>query len=118
MREIVLEFAAEESVIIGDFNVNWLSETDRRPLYNAMVRDNSYVQLISDYTTDNKTLIDHIFSKMTSQTVNSGILETYFSDHKTIWVSFFQSGKISPNKSISISFSLFKEKRKFVTKLY
>ena len=53
-----------------------------------MVRDNSYVQLISDYTTDNKTIIDHIYCKMTSQTVNPGILETSFSDHKTIWLSY------------------------------
>ena len=74
--------------MVGYFNVNWLCETDRNPLYNVMIRDNSYVQLISDYTTDNRTLIDHIYCKTTSQSVNSGILETYFSDHKSIWVSY------------------------------
>ena len=88
LREVVRESASDENAIIGDFNVNWLSETDRNPIYNVMVRDNSYVQLISDYTTDNKTIIDHIYCKTTSQSVNSGILETYFSDHKTIWLSY------------------------------
>ena len=88
-REVVCDDASEESVIIGDFNVNWLCETDRRPLYNVMIRDKRSVQLISDYTTDNKTLIDHIYCKTTSQSViSSGILETYFSDHKAIWVSY------------------------------
>ena len=88
LRDIVHDNASEKSVIIGDFNVNWLCETDRRPLCNAMIRDNTCVQLISDYTTDNRTLIDHIYCKTTSQIVNSGILETYFSDHKAIWVSY------------------------------
>ena len=88
LREVLCDHASEECVMIGYFNVNWLCETDRNPLYNVMIRDNSYVQLISDYTTDNRTLIDHIYCKTTSQSVNSGILETYFSDHKSIWVSY------------------------------
>ena len=88
MREVVCEGASDENVIIGDCNVNWSCEIDRNPFYNVMVRDNSYVQLLLDYTTDNKTIIGHIYCKTTSQSVNSWILETYFSDHKTIWVSF------------------------------
>ena len=88
LRHVLSDDTSEENIIIGDFNVNWLCETDRRPLYDIMVRDNSYVQTISDYTTDNKTLIDHIYCKTTSQCVNSGILETYFTDHKTIWISY------------------------------
>ena len=96
LRALVCDHGSEESVIIGDFNVNWLSETSRRPLYNVMVRDNSYVQLISDYTTDNRTLIDHIYYKATSQSnVNSGILETYFSDHKSIWVTMHDRDRYS-----------------------
>ena len=86
LRDVVCDDASEESVIIREFNGNWLCETDR-PLY-VMIIYNSYVQLISDYTTDNKTLIDHIYCKTTPQSVNSGILKTYFSDHKAIWVSY------------------------------
>jgi hypothetical protein len=51
-----------------------------------MVRDNGYTQLISTCTTDNKTIIDHIYSNI-ADTVNLGVLETYFSDHKAIWTS-------------------------------
>ena len=90
VREIMLEVDSDENIIIGDFNVNWLSETDRRPLYNVMVTDNNYLQVIKYFTTDNNTLIDHIYCKTISEHLNSGILETYFSDHKTIWVSFKQ----------------------------
>ena len=58
----------------------------RQSLYNIMARDNGYTQLISNCTTDNKTIIDHIYSNI-ADTVNSAVLETYFSDHKAIWTS-------------------------------
>ena len=52
------------TIILGDFNIDWLVETERRPIYNLLVRDNGYKQLISSYTTDNKTLIDHIYTNI------------------------------------------------------
>ena len=76
------------SLILGDFNINWLVETERRPLYNLLVRDNGYKQLISSYTTDNKTLIDHIYTNILHLDIQLGVLETYFTDHKAVWASF------------------------------
>lgn len=73
-------------VIIGDFNVNWMNEVERRPLYNLFTQQN-YKQLISQYTTDNRTIIDHIYTNISDFHVTSGILETYFTDHKAIWLS-------------------------------
>ena len=76
-------------IILGDFNINWLGETERTPLFNLLVRDKHYKQLISTYTTDNKTLIDHIYTNIKSYwDIQAGVLETYFSDHKALWVSF------------------------------
>ena len=76
-------------IILGDFNINWLVETERTPLFNLLVRDKHYKQLISTYTTDNKTLIDHIYTNIKSHwDIQAGVLETYFSDHKALWVSF------------------------------
>ena len=76
-------------IILGDFNINWLVETERRPLFNLLVRDKHYKQLISTYTTDNKTLIDQIYTNIKSHwDIQAGVLETYFSDHKALWVSF------------------------------
>ena len=51
-----------------------------------MVRDNGYRQLIDNPTTDNNTVIDHIYTNIVMETV-SGNLETYFSDHKAIWIA-------------------------------
>ena len=74
--------------ILGDFNINWLVKTERRPLFNLLVRDKHYKQLISTDTTDNKTVIDHIYTNISHSDIQAGVLETYFSDHKTVWVSF------------------------------
>ena len=63
-------------------NINWLVETERRPIHYLLVRDNGYKQLISSYTTDNKTLIDHIYTNILHLDIQSGVLETHFTDHK------------------------------------
>ena len=72
---------------MGDFNVNWLDEVERRSLYNLMINENGLEQLISSCTTDNGTLIDHLYTNSIEEDVQAGTLETYFSDHKAIWAS-------------------------------
>jgi hypothetical protein len=57
-------------------------ESDRQSLFNLMVIENNYSQLMR-----NKILIDHVYTNLIEEQVHAGILETYFSDHKAIWVS-------------------------------
>ena len=84
--DVIAQVTSKQNIIIGDFNIDWMAENQRQPLYNIMVRDNRYRQLISMYTTDNHSIIDHIYTNIAG-TVNSGILEIYFSDHKAVWIS-------------------------------
>ena len=85
LREILdMQPSTAFNVFIGDFNVNWLNESDRLPLSNLFIRDYNYRQLISHYTTDNRTCIDHIYTNLPDQHVTSQVLETYFSDHKPV----------------------------------
>jgi hypothetical protein len=72
------------NIFIGDFNINWLDEANRGPLYRFFINDRNYAQFVSNVTTDNQTLIDHIFSNLPESQVTSHILETYFSDHKAV----------------------------------
>ena len=88
MTELLNGISPNNNIFLGDFNINWLVETERRPLYNLLVRDNGYKQLISSFTTDNKTLIDHIYTNILHLDIQSGVLETYFTDHKAVWASF------------------------------
>ena len=74
------------NIFIGDYNINWLDESYRRPLYNLFVNYNNYRQLISTYITDNQTTIEHIYTNLSESQANGQILEIYFSDHKPICV--------------------------------
>ncbi len=87
LRTILDENESPHVIIIGDLNINWLGEVDRRSLYNLLVNENHLQQLISNCTTDNGTLIDHLYTNLLEHDVYSGTLETYFSDHKAIWAS-------------------------------
>ena len=64
-------------IFIGDFNVNWLIQKDKAPLHNLFVRDHDYRQLVSCYTTDNRTTIDHIYTNLPESEVKVHILETF-----------------------------------------
>lgn len=72
------------NIFIGDFNVNWLNEKEKIPLQNLFIEENKYRQLVSSFTTDNRTTIDHIYTNLPQSQVSVEILETYFSDHKGI----------------------------------
>jgi len=42
ISEVFNSILLDKSIIVGDFNINWLIETERRPLYNLLVRDKGY----------------------------------------------------------------------------
>ena len=90
ITEVLNSISPENIIILGDFDVNLLNDTEKRPLYNLLVRDKHYKQLISTYTPDNKTVIDHIYTNIHVANLNiqAGVLETYFTDHKAVWASF------------------------------
>ena len=87
IRTTLVENSSSQVIFMGDFNINWLDEVERRSLYNVMINQNGFEQLISSCTTDNGTLIDHLYTNLIEEDVQAGTLETYFSDHKAIWAS-------------------------------
>ena len=87
IRSTLVENPSSHIIFMGDFNVNWLDEVERRSLYNLMINENGFQQLISSCTTDNGTLIDHLYTNLIEDDVLADTLETYFSDHKAIWAS-------------------------------
>jgi hypothetical protein len=75
-------------IILGDFNVNLFENaSDKKTLCKYLIEEKQYVQLIKQVTTDYKTQIDHIYTNIPERIQNSGALESYFSDHKPIFVS-------------------------------
>ena len=75
-------------ILLGDFNINLLEETsEKRAIARCLIEQRGYKQLIKQYTTDNQTLIDHIFTNVPHLVVSTGVLESYYSDHKPIYIS-------------------------------
>lgn len=70
-------------VLLGDFNVNLLEKTsEEKALTRCLVEERGYTQLIKQYTTDYRSLIDHIYTNIPHFVMSSGVLESYYSDHK------------------------------------
>ena len=71
-------------VVMGDFNDDILKSST----ISKFITDKSYVQLVTQPTTEKGTLIDHVYVKTTQYDVESIVLPTYFSDHEGIVCSF------------------------------
>ena len=74
-------------VILGDFNINLLEpSSEQKAIQRYMIEERGYTQLIKQFTTDYKTQIDHIYTNIPHLVQSSGTLESYYSDHKPIFV--------------------------------
>ena len=89
LHNSVLTEATVPTVLLGDFNVNLMQDTtEKRALNKYLITDRSgYTQLINQYTTDYRTLIDHIYTNVPQLVQCAGTLEAYYSDHKPIFIS-------------------------------
>ena len=88
LHSTILDNPSTPVIILGDFNVN-LNEnaSDKNTLCKYLIQEKHYVQVINEFTTDYKTQIDHIYTNIPERVKNSGVLESYFSDHKPIFIS-------------------------------
>ena len=62
------------TIILGDFNVN-------------LNKNSSDKNIFCKYLIEEKQQIDHIYTNIPERVKNSGVLESYFSDHKPIFAS-------------------------------
>ena len=76
------------TVLLGDFNINLMQETaEQKAVKKFLITDRGYAQLINQYTTDYRTQIDHIYTNIPQLVQSAGTLESYYSDHKPIYIS-------------------------------
>ena len=88
LHSTILDNPVTPVIILGDFNVN-LNEnaSDKNTLCKYLMEEKHYVQIVNHFTTDYKTKIDHIYTNIPERVKNSGVQESYFGDHKPIFVS-------------------------------
>ena len=68
------------TVLCGDFNIDLLAQPN-----HPILRTVSFPQLIHESTTDNNSLLDHMYISESHLRREAGVLESYFSDHKAIF---------------------------------
>ncbi|KAI5614793.1 hypothetical protein C0J50_11103, partial [Silurus asotus] len=71
-------------IVCGDFNEDLLISTGKKPILE-LFKSKGYVQVISAATTDNCTLLDHIYISPSNVCAESGVLQTYFSYHNAVY---------------------------------
>ena len=64
LSQVLISSTSQFNIFIGDFNINWFDEINRRPLSIFVTNDNNYRQFVSSATTDNQTMIDHIYTNL------------------------------------------------------
>ena len=76
------------TVLLGDFNIDLMqANTERKALTKYLVTEKGYTQFINQFTTDYCTQIDHVYTNIPQCVQSAGTLESYYSDHKPIYIS-------------------------------
>ena len=88
LHDSVLAEPTISTVLLGDFNINLLQDgAEQKALKAFLITNKGYKQLINQYTTDYRTQIDHIYTNVPHLVQSAGTLESYYSDHKPIFMS-------------------------------
>ena len=75
----------QESVIVGDFNVDLMTNQDFASEIKLSFNISQHVSLPTRITFSTSTLIDHLYSTSTDMISNSGVCELHLSDHMAIY---------------------------------
>ena len=88
LHKSVLKSPTIPTILLGDFNINLMQEcAEQKALKAFLITNKGYIQWINQYTTDYRTQIDHIYTNIPQLVQSAGTLESYYSDHKPIFIS-------------------------------
>ena len=82
MLEIITQFQHIPTCIVGDFNED-VSITSNTHCC-AMFRSQAFKQMVTKLTHDDRTIIDHVYVSQTINTIQTDVIDCYFSDHDFI----------------------------------
>lgn len=79
-------FNEKKLLLMGDFNFN---STEKASFSKVFLKTLNIRQLQTSVTTDYDSCLDHIYTNVCDQAVVSfGTLESYYSDHKPLFIAF------------------------------
>ncbi|XP_071963825.1 uncharacterized protein [Antedon mediterranea] len=79
-----LQKVSTKCIVMGDFNENLFKQSSR---VNNLMSENQYRQHVTCSTTENNTLIDHVYSKGLDS-VHAEVIPIYYSYHEAIQIKF------------------------------
>lgn len=88
----ILHQTSRNNIILGDFNENFLSTTSSTPIQKFM-KEFGYHQLVDFPTTENRTLIDHVYSAIPNG-IHVHVCPTYYSYHEAIRIDMSSSNDL------------------------
>ena len=78
----------EQTIVIGDFNVDYLESSNQRVQLESFFASYGLMQRVNKATTDMRTCLDHIYTNIEdAEQAVVGVSETYFSYHKAVWIA-------------------------------
>ena len=91
------------NIIFGDFNINYLSDDEIKPLKSLMT-SLDYKQVVQSPTfVSAGSLLDHVYVKGNFQTIQCSVLAVYYSDHDGVKISIFWIRTILNQNNINYS---------------
>lgn len=87
MSIVLIRISATDitTVVLGDFNDNILCPA--RSQVETLMVSQGYTQLVQSATTDNGTLIDHVYLNRECTNVVMNVRDVYYSDHDAVYCS-------------------------------
>ncbi|KAJ8050657.1 ATP-dependent DNA helicase pfh1 [Holothuria leucospilota] len=84
-----LEYSSK--TIMGDFNVDLLQDSADKKKLLSLMKSNNFKQIINGITTNYSSCLDHIYINSSHTNVDaSGIQESFFCDHRVVWITLKQ----------------------------
>jgi hypothetical protein len=75
--------------ILGDFNIDYLQQSQSQ--LSDILNAHSFVQLVQNATTDQGSLLDHVYFNTNTDNLVTEVHDTYYSDHDTLYVTIMMS---------------------------
>ena len=101
--------ASENSIIFGDLNINWQSDSSTTNRYKNLLMSYGLKQVISTptrITKESKTLIDHIIVSKSVNFNSTEVLDAPFTDHQATRLELDGSKMSVVNNHFSFSYRL------------
>jgi endonuclease/exonuclease/phosphatase family metal-dependent hydrolase len=81
LNNIASKNCQQYTLIMGDFNLNWLEEPTQKLMAEILPDYNQFIQTV---TTDYSSILDHAYTDLPADVVMCYTTECYYSDHKPV----------------------------------